>query len=58
MDYNKFVDILKSHGYKLMRQSKHLIYSNGKNTISVPKKHGNMNKFTAKRILKEAGIEN
>lgn len=56
MDYNKLIRLLESNGFILIRCSKHLIYSNGKQSVSVPKQHKNVNKFVARKILKTAGI--
>jgi predicted RNA binding protein YcfA (HicA-like mRNA interferase family) len=58
MEYAKLLSLLKSAEFELVRHKKHFIYSNGKVSVSIPSsKHNTLNKFTAKKILKDAGIE-
>lgn len=44
--------ILVDNGFKLIRSSKHMIYSNGFNIIPIPHQK-ECNKMLAKRIVKE-----
>ncbi len=54
MNYAQFVKILKSSGFYVVRNGKHVTYSNGIKTITVPHKHGSeINKMLAKKLLKE-----
>jgi len=54
-DNRHFTQLLRQNNYILDRQSgSHKIYSNGRSTISVPKK---LNKMIALRLIKENGLE-
>lgn len=46
--------ILRSNGYEKVRGNGHLIYSNGKNTISIPL---SCCTYIVKRLFKENGIK-
>lgn len=54
-DNRHFIKLLRQNNYTLDRQSgSHKIYSNGRSTISVPKK---LNKMIALRLIKENRLE-
>lgn len=51
LDRRRFQKILKRNGYKMVRQTgDHLIYSNGKKTISINR---HLNAMVALRLLKQ-----
>jgi len=52
MKKNNFERLIKRHGYTLLRNSKHNLWSNGTKTIAVPH-NKKMNNMIAKRLLKE-----
>lgn len=53
----ELVGELTQNGWELVRSTKHDIFSNGKEKISIPKQHSNnFSIFLAQRILKQAGI--
>jgi len=49
--------ILKANGWKLVRQGKHEIWSNGGITIPIPRHKGDIPKGTVENILTRAGIK-
>lgn len=54
-DSRKFIKLLRNNNYVLDRQNgSHRIYTNGRSTISVPKK---LNKMIALRLIKENELE-
>ena len=54
-DNRQFTKLLRQNNYILDRQNgSHKIYSNGRSTISVPKK---LNKMIALRLIKENRLE-
>ena len=54
-DNRTFIKILRNNNYSLDRQTgSHKIYTNGKATISIPKK---LNPMIAKRLIKENRLE-
>lgn len=54
MKTREICKILKANGYELIRTSKHLIYSNGIQTIAVPNHNGrDMNGHLVAGILKQ-----
>lgn len=53
-NYNDFVRLLAINNYSLIRQSKHMIYSNGKNKIAIPKVKPNQ--MVIRRLIKENNL--
>ena len=54
-DNRRFIKILKNNNFVFDRYTgSHKVYTNGKATISVPKK---LNKMIALRLIKENGLE-
>ena len=49
--YDDFVRLLANNNYFLIRQSKHMIFSNGKNNIAIPKVKPNQ--MVIRRLIKE-----
>lgn len=54
--YNKVVEILRQHGFRLVRQGKgdHEIWGNGNVNVTVDRH--TKSRFTANKILKDAGL--
>jgi predicted RNA binding protein YcfA (HicA-like mRNA interferase family) len=54
MKKRELCKILKANNYELIRTNKHLIYSNGNNTIAVPNHNGcDLNGRLVSGILKQ-----
>ena len=53
-NYNDFVRLLASNDYSLIRQGKHMIYSNGKSKIAIPKVKPNQ--MVIRRLIKENNL--
>jgi hypothetical protein len=53
-NYDDFVRLLSLNNYTLIRQSKHMIFSNGKNTIAIPKVKPNQ--MVIRRLIKENNL--
>lgn len=56
MKHRDLTSILIRHGYVLARAIKHEVWTNGTKTLTVPRQK-EINRFLAKKILKQAGIE-
>jgi predicted RNA binding protein YcfA (HicA-like mRNA interferase family) len=52
--FKKIDKILKANGYEYIRNNGHYIYSNGKNTIAIPK---TCCTYLIKRLFKENNIK-
>ena len=50
-NYSDVVRLLSDNSYSLIRQSKHMIFSNGINKIAIPK--AKQNQMVIRRIIKE-----
>ena len=53
-NYNDFVRLLGYNNYTLIRKNKHMVFSNGKNKIAIPKIKPNQ--MMIKRLIKENGL--
>lgn len=53
-DYDDFVRLLGYNDYTLIRQNKHMIFSNGRNTIAIPKVKPNQ--MVIRRLIKENNL--
>ena len=56
MKHRDLISILTKHGFVLARAIEHEVWTNGVKTLTVPRQK-DINRFLAKRILKQAGIE-
>lgn len=56
MKIRDMIKLVQSHGFYLIRQSGHMIYSNGSINIAIPR-HNHLNGRTVHFILKKAGIK-
>ena len=54
MKQRDLIQILESKGYYLIRKSAHLVFSNQSLSVVVPH-HKMVNKFTARKVLKQIG---
>ena len=52
--YDDFVRLLFLNNYTLIRQSKHMIFSNGSNQIAIPKVKPNQ--MVIRRLIKENNL--
>jgi len=50
------ISILSKAGYVLVSAQKHEKWSDGNNTVIIPRKHNSFQKTTHKIILKRAGL--
>lgn len=48
--------ILKLNGYYLLRESKHIIYTDGENTVALPRK-AEYSRGLCRRIMQQAKLE-
>ena len=53
-NYDDFVRLLDYNNYTLIRQSKHMIFSNGSNKIAIPKIKPNQ--MVIRRLIKENNL--
>lgn len=51
----RVVAVLERCGFRLVRQGKHIVMSNGATMVTVPR-HNPVNRWTLAGILKDAGI--
>lgn len=55
MKTRELISQIERAGFKLLRANKHFFYSNGINSLTIPR-HKEVNLFLAIKILKQAGL--
>jgi predicted RNA binding protein YcfA (HicA-like mRNA interferase family) len=57
VDHLDAVRALEKAGFRIARQSKHIVMTNGIRTVTIPR-HNPINAYTMGRIVQDAGLTN
>jgi predicted RNA binding protein YcfA (HicA-like mRNA interferase family) len=55
MPYLRVVKAFEKLGYRILRQGKHIVMTDGKSIVTIPR-HNPVNRWTLAGIIKEAGL--
>ena len=55
MPHLRVVKALEKLGYRILRQGKHIVMTDGKSIVTIPR-HNPVNRWTLAGIIKEAGL--
>jgi predicted RNA binding protein YcfA (HicA-like mRNA interferase family) len=55
MPHTRVVKAFEKLGYRVLRQGKHILMTDGKSIITIPR-HNPVNRWTLAGIIKEAGL--
>ncbi len=55
MPHLRVVKVFEKLGYRILRQGKHIVMTDGKSIVTIPR-HNPVNRWTLAGIIKEAGL--
>jgi predicted RNA binding protein YcfA (HicA-like mRNA interferase family) len=55
MPHQRVVNAFEKLGYRILRQGKHIVMTDGKSIVTIPR-HNPANRWTLAGIIKEAGM--
>jgi predicted RNA binding protein YcfA (HicA-like mRNA interferase family) len=55
MPHLRVVNVFEKLGYHILRQGKHIVMTDGKSIVTIPR-HNPVNRWTLAGIIKEAGL--
>jgi predicted RNA binding protein YcfA (HicA-like mRNA interferase family) len=55
MPHLRVVKVFEKLGYRILRQGKHIVMTDGKSVVTIPR-HNPVNRWTLAVIIKEAGL--